>query len=131
MRNLIIQFIAILLVFVLGLIVLGFVITEFKSESNTSGFYYAGQILTPDYSHDDTLIVVNPGLLEKELKECIGSDYAIWYILHKNCAVLNQTIGDYQLNVNNFGYTVFDTQDTVSAEWESNDFERMVTNLNL
>ncbi len=131
MKKAIIQFIILLIVFVWGLVILQFMITFHPNKSNTSGFYYAGQIIYPDYANSDTLIVVNPGLLEKELKECIGSDYAIWYILHKNCAVLNQTIGDYQLNVSNFGYTVFDTQDTVSAEWESNDFERMVTDLNL
>lgn len=100
-------------------------------QRDTYTKYCAGQIILPDYSHDDTLIVINPKGLEEELKNCSGSDYSIWYTLHKNCAVINQTIGDYQLNVNNYGYTVFDSQDTVSAEWDSNKFEEIVTNLNL
>ena len=92
--------------------------------------YYAGEILYPDYVHQDTLIVVNPTTLEMDIRNCEGTDEAIDYILHKNCAVLNQSIGDFQLNVNRYGYTLFDTRDTIHFEWDSNGLEDALLTLN-
>lgn len=101
-----------------------------KSKSNPQNYYYAGQVLYPDYVHDDTLIVVNPRTLELDLEDCLGSDYEIWYILHKNCAILNMTVGDYQVNVNNYGYTIYDNLDTVRAVWGSHIFEEFMEKVN-
>lgn len=112
-------------------ILVGLYSCDIKSKSNPDCYFYAGQILLPDYVHEDTLIVVNPQGLQEEIQDCEGSDYAIWYILHKNCATLNMTIGDYQVNINNVGYTVYDAHDTASAEWDSHLFEKIVTDFNL
>lgn len=114
------------------LFMVGIVSCNIKSKSRPTElpYYYAGQILLPDYVHDDTLIVINPQGLQEEVEDCTGTDYEIYYILHKNCAILNQCIGDYQVNINNFGYTIFDDRDTARAEWGEHSFEKIVTEFN-
>lgn len=43
--------------------------------------FYNGEILLPDYLHDDTLIVVDADFLNKEMPKCEGSDESIMELL--------------------------------------------------
>ncbi len=50
--------------------------------------FYKGQLLLPDYAHDDSLLVVEPELLQKGIENC-ATDQEINVELHKHCVTPN------------------------------------------
>jgi hypothetical protein len=56
-----------------------------QEKSNGAEMYYNGEILLPDYIHDDTLIVVDAEKLNVEIDSCDGSDGDISEALYRNC----------------------------------------------
>lgn len=87
----------------------------------TRSDFKAGEIILPDYAHNDTLIVVDPDGLNKAI-ENTATDWEINYALHRHCAILGQQIKDYGLDVDNEGYTLTDYSymDTIRVKWGTN-----------
>lgn len=44
-----------------------------------------GEIILPDYAHDDTLVVVDSEGLNKGIEDCDGTDGDIDSVLHRFC----------------------------------------------
>lgn len=80
--------------------------------SNQSGKYYLGQVLTPDYTHVDVLVVTDPiglnNIFGKPNDSLPTSDYEIGDILYRHCAVANTYQSDYGLDIDSTGYTIWD-----------------------
>lgn len=123
MKNILIAVIS----FTIGLLLFYY---GYKSKPNPKSYYYLGQIIYPNDYNEDTLVVINPLGLNEELNDCllIGEKD---YVLHKHCAIANTCIGDYQLNINMTGYTIYDSYDTATGSWGNNGhFEMMIDSLN-
>lgn len=50
--------------------------------------FYNGEILMPDYCHNDTLVVINAKLLNDEIGNCDGSDGSYSDLLGEGCVTL-------------------------------------------
>lgn len=101
---------------------------EMVFKENRADFK-AGEILLPDYAHDDTLIVVNPDGLNAEIEMCDGSDGDISAVLHRYCAVLGQTMPEYGIDVDNEGYWLHDyayNKDSVRGIWDKTNFDSLI-----
>lgn len=48
--------------------------TYYPEVTTTENKFYNGEVLLPDYVHNDTLVVINAKLLNDELQYCDGSD---------------------------------------------------------
>lgn len=123
MKNILIYVVA----FMIGLLLFYY---GYKSKPVTKSYYYLGQIIYPNDYNEDTLVVINPLGLNEELNDCllIGEKD---HVLHKHCAIANTCIGDYQLNINMTGYTIYDSYDTATGSWGNNGhFEMMIDSLN-
>lgn len=116
---------------ILGVFISGLLLYYgFKSKPVTKSYYYLGQIIYPNDYNEDTLVVINPLGLNEELNDCLLTGEKD-YVLHKHCVIANTCIGDYQLNVNMDGYTIYDSYDTVTGRWGNNGhFEMMIDSLN-
>jgi hypothetical protein len=104
---------------------------EVEADSQGMRTFSAGEILLPDYVHDDTLIVINPKGLNREIQTVDETDSELSAILYKYCAVLGQTQPDYGLNVDNIGYklTDYSYNDTGRVKWGAN-FDSLIYNWN-
>ncbi len=73
----------------------------YESDDNT---FYNGEILTPDYVHQDTLIVTNAELLNKLMQSPdIDSDQDIANILRRTTQPLNEDPREYQVEITEEG----------------------------
>ena len=120
------KFIFILTIF--GIFISGLLLYYgFKSKPVPKSYYYLGQIIYPNDYNEDTLVVINPLGLQEELEEVLLTGQKD-HVLHKHCAIANTCIGDYQLNVNDNGYTIYDSYDTITGSWGN--FEMIIDSLN-
>lgn len=93
--------------------------------------FKAGEILLPDYAHDDTLVVINPSGLNRDIDNCDGTDWEIAGALYRHCAVLGQEMPEYGLDVDNKGYILYDYayKDSIHAKWGTH-FDSLMYNWN-
>jgi hypothetical protein len=82
------------------------------------GQYKMGQIILPDYAHDDTLIVVNAPGLNREIVNA-STDWEIWGTLHRHCATAGEEQAEYGVNIAEEGYQVIDrgNQNSITVPW--------------
>lgn len=93
--------------------------------------YTAGEIVYPDYAHEDTLIVVDPVGLNKAIEQCDGTDYEISTALHRYCAILGEQMPEYGIDIDQNGYFIHDRcyHDTITVKWGTN-FDSLMYNWN-
>lgn len=104
---------------------------ERKQEyKQTRAEFRAGEIILPDYAHDDTLIVINPDGLNNAIEK-VSTDWEIDGVLHRFCAVMGQDMPDYGMDVDHEGYTLYDYQykDMITVPWGTN-FDSLMYNWN-
>lgn len=105
---------------------------ETKSKITLPGeIFTAGEIIYPDYGHDDTLVVVDPIGLNKAIAAADGTDYAISTALHRYCAVLNRPMPEFGLDMNSDSYLLLDYcyGDSIRVKYGTN-FDSLMYNWN-
>lgn len=86
-----------------------------KSET-TSPTYHRYEILYPDYSHDDTLVVYDEAGLNAIFsgEDAPATDIEISEALHLHCHPYTTTWSDYGLEADSTGYTIWDNNRLVA-----------------
>ncbi len=93
-------------------------------KSDTAFWYYDGQVLYPDYAHDDTLVVVRANLLNKVITkdDFERTDLAISDILYVTCEPLKGRVLDlpeeYTINNNLDDLSTVITKDSISIHFK-------------
>lgn len=97
-------------------------------EKQDRANFKAGEIIPPDYAHDDTLVVIDAPGLNAAIEQCDGSDGDIWGALHRHCAIIGQTMPDYGIVADKDGYWVMDyiIKDSIRGTWGKTDFDSLM-----
>jgi|GEM_PF-3020475 len=99
---------------------------EMVFKENRADFK-AGEILLPDYAHNDTLVVVDPVGLNSAIEDC-WTDGDIAAALYRHCAVLGQKMPEYGIDVDNEGYWLHDYsyKDSIRGIWDKTNFDSLI-----
>lgn len=92
--------------------------------------FKAGEMILPDYAISDTLIVVDPVGLNREIVNA-STDWEISGTMYRHCAVLGQEQAEYGVNIAEEGYQVIDNayKNSVTVPWNVN-FDSLMMKFN-
>jgi len=110
----------------LMLIISVFVMAYHKKENQPSKepmppHFEVGQMLLPDYAVPDTLIVVDPVGLNREIVNS-KTDWEIAGTMYRHCAIYGQEQAEYGINIVEEGYQIIDNtyKNSVTVPWNVN-----------
>lgn len=118
------------------LLIAGLITTAYHNkESQTAKVpeapqFKAGQMILPDYAVLDTLIVVDPVGLNREIVNA-STDWEISGTMYRHCAVLGQEQAEYGVNIAEEGYQLIDNayKNSVTVPWNVN-FDSLMLEFN-
>lgn len=118
------------------LLIAGLITTAYHNkESQTAPVqappqYKAGEMIFPDYAIRDTLIVVDPVGLNRDIVNA-STDWEISEVMYLHCAILGQEQTEYGVNIAEEGYQVIDNayKNSVTVPWNVN-FDSLMMKLN-
>lgn len=118
------------------LLIAGLITTAYHNkESQTAPVpappqYKAGEMILPDYAIRDTLIVVDPVGLNRDIVNA-ATDWEISEVMYLHCAILGQEQAEYGVNIAEEGYQVIDNayKNSVTVPWNVN-FDSLMMKFN-
>ncbi len=118
------------------LLIAGLITTAYhKKESQTAKVpeapqFKAGQMILPDYAVLDTLIVVDPVGLNRDIVNA-ASDWEIANVMYLHCAIYGQEQAEYGVNIAEEGYQVIDNgyRNSITVPWNVN-FDSLIMKFN-